>query len=235
MPTRNARVPRRKPNNAHSLFVELLDTRECLDMLPRLNDFEDSVFGPDFAIAQQDMETWANSGCWFCAAMTGQAVVGRRQILSMLSVLITTTDSRDRLMAGLSSESQLEPWAGNPNDHPSIYLVSVISAASDHLNPLYQSLSRDLDEFRSTWGAEFAFGFGIASGPAGLNHMTGNGFRLLEGRNYRGHYPLMSIDAGTAATRFWQELLSNETISMRRRALEEAAALADFSPAVVRG
>jgi hypothetical protein len=230
--TRSARNLRRKPNNS-SLFVELLDTRNCLEMLPRLNDFENAVFGPDFTVTLEEMDAWANSGCWFCAAMTGEAVVGRRQILSMLSVLVTTTESRDRLMAGRSSESQLEPWASNPNDNPALYLVSVISAASEHLKPLYQSLAGDLLELKSTWGAEFDFGFGIASGPAGLDHMEGNGFRLLEGRNYRDHYPLMTIDAQSAATRFWQELLSNDTISMQRRALEQKAASLQFARAPV--
>lgn len=228
-PRPSPRDLRARPNTIHSLVVEVLDTRSCLEMLPRLNEFENSVFGPDFAIAPEEMDAWADSGCWFCAAVTGQAVVGRRQVLSMLSVLVTTTGSRDRMLAGLVSESQLVPWAGDPLHNPAIYLVSVISASSDHLRPLYQSLARDLREFKSTWGVEFDLGFGIASGPAGLSHMAGNGFRLLEGRHYRSHYPLMTIDADSAATRFWQELLSDQTFATRRRALEETARSTDFS------
>lgn len=220
---KRTRGSRRKQDSATSLSIDLLDTWSLLDLLPRLNELENSVFGPDFAGSPEELEAWAESGCWFCAAVSGQAVVGRRQIFSMLSVLVTTSDSRDRMMAGQSSESQLQPWAGDPLiDNPSIYFASVISASSEHLRLMYQSLSRDLQEFKSTWSAEFQSGFGIASGPAGLNHMARNGFRLLEGCNYRGHYPLMVIDAQSAASRFWQDLLSNKTASLSPRAREKA-------------
>ena len=127
----------------------------------------------------------------------------------MLSVLVTTTEARDRLMSGQASEGDLEPWARNPHATPVIYLVSVISSASDHIRPLYESLARDLREFKETWDPDFAVGFGIACGPAGLHHMAGNGFRLLEGCSYQGHYPLMTIDSKGAVTKFWQELLNH--------------------------
>ena len=192
-------------------------------MLPQLDTFENAVFGPDFAIAPEDTEAWAESGCWFCATVTGQAVVGRRQILSMVSVLVTTIKSRDHLLAGNAAEGQLQAWANDSlNEDPALYLVSVISAAPTHLRLMYDSLSRDLREFKSTWRANFHSGFAIACGPAGFNHMARNGFRPFESRQYRGHYPLMVIDSQSAATRFWREVLSREPLALQRNSREQA-------------
>lgn len=219
---------RRSSNLSQSLFVEILDTRQCLDIVPELNSFEDSVFGPDFAVSLGEMEKWAESGCWFCAAVTGQAVPGRRQVFSMLSVLITTAKSKSRLLEGELTENQLQPWASDPEDDPSVYLASVISAAPRHLRSLYATISKDLHEFKEIWGAGLLTGFGIASGPSGYNHMTCNGFRSSEGRQYRGLYPLMEIDARSAATRFWQDLFNNEELTKKIRALQVAAALSHF-------
>jgi hypothetical protein len=197
---------------SNSLALELLDTSGCLDLLAELEHLENSVFGPDFTVPHETMLGWARSGGWFCAAVTGQAVVGRQQIFSMLSILLTTEQSRDLLLAGYCTESELTPWTQTvPGDKPSLYLASVISAASEHLQLLYQSLAADLQEFRQTSGLQFHSGFSIASGPAGYSHLARNGFRTVTGRAYRDHYPLMTIDATSAVTPFWRELVGTHT------------------------
>lgn len=198
-------------SESNSLVLELLDTSSCLVLLPQVTAFEDYVFGPDFAICSDEMKTWADSGSWFCAAVSGQAVVGRQQIFSLLSVLVTTAESRDRLMAGEIAESELQPWTHHPlNDQPVLYLASVASAASGHLAPMYESLARDLSIFTETWETEFGNGFSIASGPAGYSHMARNGFRAVDAK-YRGYYPMMIIDRGSAATPFWQRCLCSQS------------------------
>ncbi len=217
VPTQSGAVSEHAQRQGNSLVVELQDTWSCLELLPQLEAFENSVFGPEFAIAAEDMRTWAESGSWFCAAVTGQAVVGRQQIFSILSILVTTTESRDLLLAGQSSEGQLRPWNHNRlNDKPELYLASVISTASDHLGLMYESLARDLHKFKATWDTDFRAGFSIASGPAGFSHMARNGFRPLEGQNYRGHYPIMVIDANSAGTTFWRDLLSSESSTLQQ-------------------
>lgn len=220
---------RRVLKQSDSLCVELLDTAACLELVPELEAFEHSVFGPDFAIAPAEMRAWAESGSWFCAAVTGQAVVGRRQIFSMLSILVSSAQSRDRLLAGKCAEGQLQSWTRDPhNDEPALYLASVISAASDHLGGMYQSVARDLREFQTRWGIEFHSGFSIASGPAGFSHMARNGFRAVKAQSYRGQYPVMVIDPKSAATRFWQDLLGSQTSKVPRIATETPNKSASF-------
>lgn len=232
MPRRSAVASQRTQNENNSLAVELLDTRRCLQLLPQLEGFENSVFGPDFAIPSDEMRAWAKSGSWFCAAVTGQAVVGRQQIFSILSILVTTIESRDLLVSGQISEGQLRPWTNHPlNEKPALYLASVISAASDHLGLLYKSMARDLQESKATREIEFQSGFSIASGPAGFSHMARHGFRPFQSQNYRGHYPIMTIDANSATTPFWQDLLNSKTNTLQRSIYQEPKALAPY-PAV---
>ena len=207
--------------DGNSLAVEVLDTWRCLELAPKLGEFEDSVFGPDFAMPNDAMDRWAKSGSLFYAAITGQAVVGRLQIFSLLSVLVTTSQCRDELLAGELLESELDPWtAETSGSAPALYLASVISASSEHLALMYDSVGRELQEFKTAHGAHFQGGCGIASGPAGYSHLFRNGFRSIEGQSYLGHYPLMSIDAESAATPFWQQLLRKDNIP----AVEDAPA-----------
>lgn len=209
--------PCRATAESNSLTLEVLDTWSCLDLLPQLTSLENHVFGPDFTIPDKEMQAWANSGSWYCAAVTGQAVVGRHQIFSLLSVLIATGESRDRLLAGEINENELQPWTHQLfADRPAVYLASVVSAASDHLAMMYDSLACDLQQFKVTWETEFTSGFSIASGPAGLSHMARNGFLLSQSQSYRGQYPMMTIDRDSAATRFWQDLLSSDPVEASR-------------------
>lgn len=196
---------------SNSLALEVLDTSRCLQMRPQLESFESNVFGPDFAVGPAEMKNWADSGSWCCAAVIGQAVVGRQQVFSMLSILVTTAASRDCLLAGEISEAELQPWTHSPlSGKPVVYLASVISAAPEHLANLYESVACDLRQFRDDWKTDFASGFSIASGPTGLSHMARNGFQIVDGIQYRDRYPMMLIDARSAETEFWHGLLSTE-------------------------
>src|SRR5438552_698299 len=195
------------------LSTELLDTRRCLEFYPQLNDFENDVFGPDFACPHEQIKPWADSGCLFYAVVCGEAVAGRRTILSETSLLITSSRSRDRLLTGQIADYELAPWTAGPaSDQPTIYFSSVVSDAPQHLAAMYDSLFRDVDQFRKTRGLNFHSGFGIASGLGGRRHLDRNGFRLLQDERYRGRYDILYIDATTAVTAFWRGLLDSETV-----------------------
>jgi hypothetical protein len=206
--------------------TELLDNRLCIDLAEKLNDFENAVFGPDFACRFEQIKPWVDSGCLFYSAVSGEAVEGRQKILSAVSVFITTSRSRDLLLTGQISECELKPWtSASPEEQPTIYFSSVVSDAPHHLGAMYGSLLHDVRTFRDQHQLNLHSGFGIASGPAGCQHMLLNGFRILEGHKYRGTYDLMLIDTGTAATRFWQELLDSETVFFRWAPLQQSAAV----------
>ncbi len=200
-----------------TLATDLLDNRRCREIIPQLNDFENAVFGSDFACHCAQIQPWVDSGCLLYSAVAGEAVPGQRRILSVLSVFVTTSAARDRLMLGEIADYELAPWtSGATTAQPTLYLSSVVSAAPHHLSAMYECLLQDVQEFRSVNGIAFHSGFAIATGAAGNRHMSRSGFRLLEGCRYRGSYDLMVIDAQTAATPFWRELLSAETAFLRR-------------------
>src|SRR5437588_9488750 len=96
------------------LSTELLDSGQCQPLSGRLNDFENAVFGPDFACDYEQIKPWVESGCLFYAAVRGEAVEGRQNILSAVSIFITTSYSRDLLLAGRILECELKPWTSAP-------------------------------------------------------------------------------------------------------------------------
>ena len=200
-----------------TLSIELLDNRHCQKLIPQLNDFENMVFGPDFACDSAHIQPWVDSGCLLYSAVTGEAVAGQRRILSVLSVFVTTSRARDQMLRGEIPDYGLEPWATGPRTaQPTIYFSSVVSAAPHHLAAMYDSLLRDTIEFRDANKLDFHSGFAIATGAGGCRHMTRSGFRLLEGYKYRGSYDLMVIDARTSAAAFWCGLLNAETTFVNR-------------------
>jgi hypothetical protein len=201
-----------------TLQTELLDTSGSRPWLRQLNDFENQVFGPDFACDLKAIRPWIDSGCLFYSAVCGEAVPGRRRILSLVSVFITTSASRDRLMAGEIADYELEPWTPTTrNKRPSLYLSAVVSDSPQHLSGMYSSLLADLQSFRTQHSLQFHSAFAISTGPAGLRHMARNGFRPLEDCKYRRRYDFLVIDAGTAAAEFWRQLLTAETVFLKRR------------------
>ncbi len=199
------------------LSTELLDNRRCQSIVGDLNDFENEVFGPDFACDRHHLQTWADSGCLLYAAVTGEAVAGRRRVLSALSVFVTTAAARDRMLLGHIPDFEMAAWtATDRKEQPTLYLSSVISVAPRHLAGMYQSLLRDLVQFRESHGLVFHGGFAVAAAPAGRRHMAKCGFRVLDGHRYRETYDLMVIDARTATSPFWATLLNDGTIFLHR-------------------
>jgi hypothetical protein len=196
--------------------TELLGTRHCLCLSAQLNDLENAIFGPDFACNYEQLKPWVDSGCLFYAAVCGEAVEGRKTILSEVSVFVTTSRARDRLIRGAIPEHELEPWTNADTAQPTLYFSSVVSDSADHLAMMYTSLLGDIRAFRDQRGLTLHSGFGIASGRAGCRHMMKNGFRVLQGVKYRNNYEFLVIDASTAATPFWQNLLESETLFIRK-------------------
>ena len=203
-------------NDSVPLSTRLLDTRECLQLSPQINEFENSVFGPDFACDEAQIRPWIDSGCLFYAAVCGEAVPDRPKIFSVLSVFLTNSLSQELLVDGRILECELMPWTDGPRSaQPSIYFSSVISDAPHHLAKMYASLGRDVEEFRDKHGLSLPSGFGIACGSAGRRHMEYNGFQLLDSHHYRDKYDLLTITHRTAKTEFWHELLLDGTACLR--------------------
>jgi len=204
--------------------TELHDSRGCRELIPQLNDFENLVFGPDFACDCVQIQPWIDSGCLLYAAVTGEAAAGQRRILSALSIFVTTSAARDRMLLGEIADYEMTPWtSGRSPGQPTLYLSSVASSAPYHLPAMYESLLGDIQDFQRSNGVAFHDGFAIATGTAGGRHMTKSGFRLLDGYRYRRSYQLMVIDARTAATPFWRVLLGAErTLLPHERAANAA-------------
>ncbi|MFM1770274.1 MAG: hypothetical protein RJA22_2803 [Verrucomicrobiota bacterium] len=192
-----------------TLSTQLLDNRACRELLTPLNDFENAVFGPDFGCPASQVQPWFDSGCLLYAAVCGEAVAGHRRILSVLSIFLTTTAERDRVLSGQAADYEMAPWQPGQPSEPTIYLSSVISAAPHHLLAMYGSLLQDARTFQEARGVRCRTAFGVAAGPAGNRHLARSGFRLLEGSKYRGVYDLMVMDTASAATPFWQGLLGS--------------------------
>ncbi len=194
-----------------TLSVQLLDTHQCRELSVHINEFENNIFGPDFSCDYEKIKPWVDSGRLFYAAVCGEAVAGRRNILSLASAFITHTLSRDQLLAGEIADYELAPWSeGVRAAQPAIYFSSVVSGDADQLAAIYDSLLDDLEHFLVVNGLKIRSGFCIASGPAGYRHLAKSGFCPLEGRKYLQKYDLMVIDAATARTEFWRRLLSLE-------------------------
>ena len=201
----------------NTLTTELFDNSDCQNLIPELNEFENQVFGPDFACDCSQIQPWIESGCLFYSAVCGEAVAGQRRVLSLASVFITSSLERDRLLLGQIADYELRPWtAGDTCAQPAIYFSAVISDAPHHLAAMYETLLHDTRLFRDARHLSFHGGFGIATGSGGFRHMSKSGFRLLTEHKYRAKYDLMIIDAQTASIPFWRGLLTSETIFLRR-------------------
>jgi len=215
----------------NTLNTELLANQACQQYLRQLNDFENEVFGPDFACDWRQIQPWIDSGCLFYSAIFGEAVAGQRRILSLASIFITSSLERDRLLLGQIADYELAPWNNEDRSAQStIYFSAVVSDAPHHLTAMYECLLDDARAFRDARAISFHGAFGIATGPAGLRHMTRSGFRLLTGHRYRSKYDLMVIDAETASTGFWRGLLTSETLFLRRADAEKGILASDLPP-----
>ena len=199
------RTPEQIP---HPLSIELRDTIHCHELAELICEFENFVFGPDFACPVDSIRSWFDSGCLFCAAVCGEAVPGRERILSVMSTLLTTERARDQLLLGEIMDTDLRPWSkAEAGDRPSLYFASVISDHPDHLRTMYHSLAGDIETFLTAGNLEPRSAFAVASGEAGFGHMARNGFIPAPGGKYRGRYTLMTLDYPGARTSFWQRLL----------------------------
>lgn len=188
--------------------VELLNTARCYELGMQINDFDNAIFGPDFFCSYETIRPWVEAKNLFCSAFCGEAVSGRRKILSVASLLITSRTSRDSLFSGHIKDYELVPWTLSPKRcEPVIYFASIVSANTDHVRALYDSLSADVEPYLRANGIEVHSAFSIAAGPAGLRHMSKSGFSVWEGGQYLNKYTIMVMEASEAKAPFWQRLL----------------------------
>jgi hypothetical protein len=204
-------------NCPNPLSIELLDTTRCLPLSREINDFENSIFGPDFFCEFETIRHWVESGSLFCAAVCGQAVEGRPSILAVASVFLTNLASRDRVMRGEIHDVELAPWFRcTEHSQPVAYFSSIISSSPEHLGAMYRSLGQDLLNYLGSYHFSLHSAFSIAAGQAGLRHMLKSGFSVVEGCKYMQQYDIMIMDGTAARTAFWRDLLQTGDPSLER-------------------
>ena len=208
----------------HPLAIGLRDTRHSRELAAPICEFENAVFGPDFACAPASIRSWFDSGCLFSAAICGEAVAGRERVLSVITALLTSETSRDRLFRAEITDGDLTPWSQcAAGSRPAIYFASVISDNPGHLARMYESLGHDIGFFLAQEHLEPQTAFAVASGEAGFRHMSRNGFQPADARPYLGRYQVMTLDFASARTPFWQRLL--RPAALRFRGHDELLAL----------
>lgn len=208
------------------LEIRLRRTEGCAELSDSICEFENSVFGPDFAYSASSLRSWYDSGSMFSAAICGTAVAGRYRILGLVSALLTDEASRDRLLQGEITDSDLKPWAHCEGaSKPSIYFASVISDNSRQLSSMYESVGEELTDYLNRLGLTPSSAFSVASGDPGLRHMERNGFRTYVQAKYLGRYALMTLDLASAKTGFWKKVLSplEARLAMRGHAPHQLA------------
>jgi hypothetical protein len=215
----------------HPLSVGLRNSRQCRLLAGPICEFENLVFGPDFACDPESIQSWFDSGCLFCAAVCGEAVAGREHLLSIISALLTSEASRDRMLRGEITDEELTPWSQcSDGSRPVVYFASVISDNPGHLSTMYDSLGDDLLACLVEQNLETHSAFSVASGEAGFRHMARNGFAPASAAPYLGRYQLMTLDYATARTPFWRRVLcpaSMRGVEAVRELSTEAVALND--------
>jgi hypothetical protein len=185
----------------------LLSTSACAAWLPRLAAFENACFGSDFAWSMEQNYRWAASGRAFQAAIISGSP--ENKISASMSVLLTSRESCQRLIAGEITESELLPWnPGRRYDYPCLYFATVISSVTEELPLLYSSLGTDVGEYLDAAGLKVTLGIAISSGVAGKQHLERNGFRALNAK-YLDNYEFLCITAQQARTPFWRRVLTN--------------------------
>ena len=188
--------------------TEYLRTAACVKLTAQITDFENNFFGPDFKWTLESMDRWLHSRSLFYAAACDHGEAGERQIRALASVLITGARSCGRLLNGEIAEYELAPWFLESDATPIFYFSSVMSDARDHLRPVYGNLLLDVREYLAEKNLKVYRGISVASGAIGYQHLTKNGFLPVEGPKYLGKYRFMSINAKTAKTEFWFQVLT---------------------------
>ncbi len=193
------------PGRPHT---ELLNTTACLRMRDKVLELEDAVFGPDFAWHSECMATWARSGCIFYAAILEVSkATNQIKIPALLSVLLAEAKACEALIRGEILESELRPWAGPSSGAPVVYLASVASERREYIPRIYAGLLADLQAYLRPSQVRCETGLSIASSPAGLVHLTRNGFYPVREEKYLLKYPVLRVDAASARTLFWRQVL----------------------------
>jgi hypothetical protein len=189
--------------------VHLLNTAECYELGPQINDFDNAIFGPDFYCSYETIRPWVESGNLFSSVVCAEAVAGHRRILSAASLLITSRTSRDHLFAGRIRDYELTPWMLSPRRcEPVIYFAAIVGANSEHVRALYDSLCADAEPYLQAFGISVESVFSIAAGPAGLHHMAKGGFCVWEGGRYLNKYYFMTLQREAALAHVWRTLLA---------------------------
>lgn len=194
---------------ASEVCTKLLGTVECLRIGARLSAWENEFFGPDFRWTLDCAETWLRSGSMFCAAICEAGPEGQGDILGIVSLMITGTQSCERLLKGEIFESELKQWfLESRGSSPIFYFASVASKSAGYLPALYRRLFMDVERYVKAMHMRVHTGLAIASSSAGLAHLKRNGFVPAEGMKYLQKYDFLSIDSFTAQTEFWSRLLA---------------------------
>jgi len=113
-----------------------------------LNEFENTIFGPDFSCDYECFRPWVESRVPFLLNRLRRGSHGRSSVLSVASVLVTDAESRDRMMRGEITDTVLQPWRTNGGVEAVAYLSVRRQREPIHLAAIYDSLAGDIESFR---------------------------------------------------------------------------------------
>src|SRR6185295_17562769 len=132
----------------------------------------------------------------FYAAVSRTGPNASQRVVALASVLVTGTESCERLLRGEIREQELSPWfLESENSAPMLYFSSVLSDKPEYLPSLYSNLLLDVEAYLQTHKLKMRSGFSIAAGPAGFQHLSKNGFVPTSEACYLHKYRFMRIDA----------------------------------------
>ena len=184
------------------------NTSRCLDTARHFNDFENSLFGPDFWCSYEGVRSWIESGDLFYASVLRHEEVSLENILSVASILVVDADSYNGIVNGRLRESELVPFSlSHSGAKPVFYYSSLAIAEPQHLRPLFRTLASDIAAYCSRKDISVESAFTIAVGNEGFTHAVKSGFVSSSGPRYLGKYDVMLLNRESARTHFWKELL----------------------------
>lgn len=200
--------------SAENYRVVTLPTKGCLSIAQRLNDFESSIFGPDFSCPLEQIFHWLISGDLFYSAVVRRNAAGGCSVLSVASVLLVDKSSRDSLIKGQIREIDLKPFSfAEAGAEPTFYYSSLVLQDQRHKTALFGNLQSDISRALISRKLSVDTAFGISTGVGGERHLLKSGFEPIRECLYLDKYSIYTLRSTTAISPFWRYMLHSKQLA----------------------